>query len=161
MKIVVLTAQTKKSGWLEELKQTYQKKINPFSPFIIESLKVEAGERDQAQQAVVKSDTAFLKKISLKDYVILFDETGQDLKNSEQFAKKLNSYLESGKSRLVFLIGGPYGFGALLRQRADASLRLSNLTMSHQIAVAVALEQIYRGFTILKNLPYHNAGSAG
>ena len=65
--------------------------------------------------------------------------------------------LESSKQRVVFLIGGAFGIGDKVKARANLKINLSNLTMSHQMALAMCLEQIYRAFTIWKNHPYHNA----
>jgi 23S rRNA (pseudouridine1915-N3)-methyltransferase len=68
----------------------------------------------------------------------------------------LGRVLESGKSRLVFVIGGAYGFSDEVYARADMKWSLSALTFNHWLAQLAALEQVYRGLTILKGIPYHN-----
>ncbi|KAJ3698478.1 hypothetical protein LUZ61_002183 [Rhynchospora tenuis] len=61
-----------------------------------------------------------------------------------------------GSVRLTFCIGGPYGHGSLVRERADMSIRLSSLVLNHQVALIVLLEQIYRAWTIIKRQKYHH-----
>ena len=72
------------------------------------------------------------------------------------FAQWIRKRMVSGLKRLVFVIGGPYGFSEEVYQRANSKLSLSKMTFSHQIVRAIFAEQIYRAFTILNNEPYHH-----
>ena len=75
---------------------------------------------------------------------------------SVEFAKHLQQQMNSGVKRLVFIIGGPYGFSPELYTKAQGKLALSKMTFSHQMVRPFLLEQIYRAMTILKNEPYHH-----
>ena len=76
--------------------------------------------------------------------------------DSIKFSEHLNRILGSGKKQVYFLIGGPYGVSDEIKKRASLKVNLSPFTLNHLVAQVVLLEQIYRGFMILKNLPYHN-----
>ena len=88
--------------------------------------------------------------------MILFDERGKLHKNSRDFSAAIVKAIESGRQRIVFVIGGPYGFSQKAKDRADLLLSLSPLTLNHHVAKVTALEQVYRALTIWKNIKYHN-----
>ena len=95
-----------------------------------------------------------LKSINNDEYVILLDERGQEV-TSEAVATIIAEAGDNGRS-LTFCIGGPYGHGPAVRARAQHSIRLSRLVLNHQVALVVLLEQLYRGWTILRGEPYHH-----
>jgi 23S rRNA (pseudouridine1915-N3)-methyltransferase len=98
------------------------------------------------------SQTAYTKLLEpyiSKDYSIVLHPEGKII-DSYEFSKLL-----SDKMSIKFFIGGAYGFSDDFTKKADTLLSLGKITMSHKIAKAVLLEQIYRGFTILNNHPYH------
>jgi len=86
---------------------------------------------------------------------VLLDDKGKDF-TSSKFAEKLQSWMLSGKKRLVFVIGGAYGFSDLIYSRSNDSISLSNMTFSHQMVRLFFVEQLYRSFTILNNESYHH-----
>ena len=95
-----------------------------------------------------------LKQIQPTDTVVLLDEHGKELRSIE-----LAAWLEQKRNttrRLVFVIGGPYGFSQEVYARANEKLSLSKLTFSHQMVRLVFTEQIYRACTIIKGEPYHH-----
>ncbi len=98
-----------------------------------------------------KETDAILKLIDSKDLLILFDEKGETL-SSREFAGKINNQA----ARLVFIIGGPYGFDSLLYERAWKKISLSSLTFNSEVASVVASEQIFRIHSINAGHPYHN-----
>jgi 23S rRNA (pseudouridine1915-N3)-methyltransferase len=98
---------------------------------------------------------ALLDKINTGDKVILLDEKGVQL-SSMGMATTLQKWFNSAPKRLVFMIGGAYGFDESIYSRADYQLSLSAMTFTHQMIRILFLEQLYRAFTILKNEPYHN-----
>ena len=73
-----------------------------------------------------------------------------------EFAEWLQKRMNSGVRRLVFVIGGPYGFSDAVYNRADELISLSKMTFSHQMVRAIFTEQLYRGFSIIRNEPYHH-----
>lgn len=98
---------------------------------------------------------ALLEKLKSGDKVILLDEKGE-LLSSTGFSTTLQKWFNSAPKRLVFIIGGAYGFDESLYSRADYILSLSPMTFTHQMVRILFMEQLYRAFTILKNEPYHN-----
>lgn len=97
-----------------------------------------------------------LQRVQAADYLVLLDERGKTF-SSENFATWLEKTATAGHKRCIFLIGGAYGFDDILYQRANMLLSLSPMTMSHQLVRVVFAEQLYRGFSIIKGLPYHHA----
>jgi 23S rRNA (pseudouridine1915-N3)-methyltransferase len=87
--------------------------------------------------------------------LILLDERGEEM-TSPDFAGVLSRYRDGGISEMVIAIGGAYGVSDALRSRADKVISLSRMTFTHQMVRVFLLEQIYRGFTILNNEPYHH-----
>ena len=96
-----------------------------------------------------------IKHVGPRDRVVLLDERGKDY-TSKQLAQLLAEAGEDNVPALVFAIGGPYGHGPAMRQRADVVMRLSAMVMNHQVARVVLCEQLYRAWTILKGEPYHH-----
>ncbi len=96
-----------------------------------------------------------IKNIGVSDYVILLDENGSTF-GSEGFADFLQKKTEQNIKQMIFIIGGAYGFSQEIYNRAEFKLSLSKMTFSHQIIRLFFLEQIYRAYTIIKGLPYHN-----
>ena len=95
-----------------------------------------------------------LRQLQPQDTVVLLDEHGQELRSVE-----LASWLDRKRNtarRLVFVIGGPYGFSQAVYSRANEQLSLSRLTFSHQMVRLVFTEQLYRACTIIKGEPYHH-----
>lgn len=97
----------------------------------------------------------FLKKIRKNDFVVLLDEHGVP-QGSEAMANQINQWMNNGITNPTFIIGGAYGFGNPIRERANVTWSLSPMTFSHQLARLVFSEQLYRAFTIIKGEPYHH-----
>lgn len=96
-----------------------------------------------------------LAKINPNDYLILLDEKGRQY-DSVEFANKLEEKRLRSIKNLTFVIGGAYGFTEEVYQRAQEQISLSRMTFSHQMIRLFFLEQLYRGYTILRNEKYHN-----
>ena len=130
------------------------KKYVPFETVIIPDIK-DAGSY-AARDRLLKEGEKVLQKIFPQDYLILLDEGGKEF-SSEQFSQFIEKELNKSYKKLIFLVGGSFGFSPELQQRANLKISLSKMTFSHQMVRLFFLEQIYRGFTILNNEPYHNA----
>lgn len=102
-----------------------------------------------------KEGQLILSKLTATDQLILLDENGKEF-NSVGFSEFLQKKMNSGIKTLVFVIGGPYGFSDEVYQKAQGKVALSQMTFSHQMVRLFVIEQIYRGFTILNNEPYHH-----
>ena len=108
-----------------------------------------------AEQQKEKEGELILKALQPGDVVVLLDEHGREFRSIE-FADWVERKMHTVNKRLVFIIGGPYGFSEEVYRRANSKLSLSKMTFSHQIVRAIFAEQIYRAFTILNNEPYHH-----
>ena len=87
--------------------------------------------------------------------MVLLDEKGKRY-TSRGFAQQMQKWMNAGPKRLVFIVGGAFGFSPKMYEKANGLLSMSEMTTSHQLIRVVFLEQIYRAFTILNNEPYHN-----
>jgi 23S rRNA (pseudouridine1915-N3)-methyltransferase len=94
-------------------------------------------------------------KAGVKSTLVLMDSHGKEF-SSEQFAKFLGNYQDRNPLPLVLVIGGADGFGAHARSAAQSTISLGKMTLAHELARVVLLEQVYRAFTILKGHPYHS-----
>ena len=99
--------------------------------------------------------TLILGRIQTGDRVVLLDEHGVE-RRSVDFASWLEKRLASGARRILFVVGGPYGFSEAVYARADEKISLSQMTLSHQMIRLLFVEQLYRAFTILHHEPYHH-----
>lgn len=97
----------------------------------------------------------FLKFFQPGDAIVLLDEKGKEY-HSRGFAAQIQKWMNAGPKRLVFVVGGAFGFSERLHTAAQSKLSMSKMTTSHQLIRVVFLEQLYRGMTLLNNEPYHN-----
>lgn len=155
MKLVLLSIESSKQEWFGIISNLYQQKISHFVSFEQKRLKSKDRSRDAQDRKIIEEGQLILNNLDPSDFVILCDEKGVVV-DSKQFAKKMISAIESGKKRLVFVIGGAYGVSEDVVSRANWKWNLSPMTLNHFMAQAVALEQIYRALTIWKGVPYHN-----
>ena len=141
---------------VEALVAMYSKRINHYVRFAITTIADVRNTRklSEAEQKRLEGE-AILRLINDSDHVALLDEHGAELRSIE-FAELMQRRMSSGVKRLVYIIGGPYGFSDAVYQRANSKLSLSKMTYSHQLVRAIFTEQLYRAFTILKNEPYHH-----
>lgn len=141
---------------LQTLIEDYKKRLSHYIKFefeIIPDLK-NVKHLSEAQQKE-KEGELILVKTQNSDILILLDENGKQM-DSIAFSSYLQKHMNSGIKTLIFVIGGPYGFSDDLYKRANGKLGLSKMTFSHQMVRLFFTEQLYRGFTILKNEPYHH-----
>ena len=141
---------------VEALVAMYSKRLNHYVRFAITTIADVRNTRklSEAEQKRLEGE-AILRLINDSDHVALLDEHGAELRSIE-FADLIQRRMSSGVKRLVFVIGGPYGFSDAVYSRSNSKLSLSKMTFSHQIVRAIFTEQLYRAFTILKNEPYHH-----
>lgn len=142
-----------KARALKELCDDYQKKINHYHHISIIEIKDEPiSDNDSAEHIKQKEGERIMAKIDPKDYVIALDLRGK-MMDSVSFANHLDKILAN--KPLTFVIGGSLGIAREVIQRADLSLKLSDMTFLHQMTRLIILEQIYRSFKILHNETYH------
>jgi len=124
----------------------------PFDVITIPDLK-NAKSLSEQQQKQAEGEQ-ILRQLQLSDTVVLLDEHGREYRSIE-FARWLEQKQQTAR-RLVFVIGGPYGFSQAVYQRANEQLSLSKMTFSHQMIRLTFTEQVYRACTIIKGEPYHH-----
>ncbi len=107
-----------------------------------------------AEQQKEREGELILQRLSTTDTLVLLDEKGTEFRSIEMAAWLQKKQLSA--RRLVFVIGGPYGFSPEVYDRANEKLSLSRLTFSHQMVRLVFVEQLYRACTIIKGEPYHH-----
>ncbi len=155
MKLVVVTVGGSLPGWVTESIQVYKKKISQLVRFEFVQLKGERIGRKENERKVRSDSQQLASFLTSQDFVVLCDERG-DLLTSTEFSKRLQQYLESQSRRIVFVVGGPFGVDDTIRNRAQCLWSFSSLTLNHWIAQMVLMEQLYRGLTLWKGIPYHN-----
>jgi 23S rRNA (pseudouridine1915-N3)-methyltransferase len=142
--------------YLKEGTAIYEKRLKHYLPFeysIIPDIKNAKSRTNE--QLKEKEGELILKKLDKGDWLILLDEGGKEF-SSVKFAKYMENMLQQSHKRLVFVVGGAYGFSDDVYQRANAKMSLSKMTFSHQMVRLFVLEQLYRAMTILRNQPYHH-----
>ncbi len=156
MKTILLAIGRTDEEYLRHGVQKYTDRLTHYTPFELIFLPDAKNVKNMTQQQQkVAEGKAILGVVEPSDVVILLDENGQEL-TSRQFAKFIEKHSISGARRLIFIIGGPYGFSDEVYERANGKLSLSRMTYSHQMVRLIFAEQLYRAHTILKGEPYHH-----
>ncbi len=155
MKIKVLSIGKSNPDFIKEGIAFFHNKIKHFCDFEWQEL-VPKKKSELADISKKIDAELLLNHIEDSDFVILLDERGKTFKSSYDFSEYLNKKQLSGVKRLVFVIGGSFGFDESIYQRANEKISLAPMTFSHQMIRLIFLEQLYRGFAILHHLPYHH-----
>jgi 23S rRNA (pseudouridine1915-N3)-methyltransferase len=141
---------------LQTLIDEYAKRLSFYIKFDLEIIPDIKNVKNLSEsQQKDKEGELILSKITATDQLILLDENGKNF-SSIGFSEELQKKMNSGVKTLVFVIGGPYGFSETVYAKANGKISLSPMTFSHQMVRLFFIEQVYRGFTILKNEPYHH-----
>lgn len=154
MKILLLSIGKTKEKYLQKGIEEYLSRLKHYTSF---EYKEWAGAKMKSDPELLKNLEAewVFKQLNPTDKLILLDENGKEF-TSRKFAAELEHWLVHTPGKVVFVIGGAYGFSDKLKEQAHFLLSLSNMTFSHQMIRIFILEQIYRAFTILKGESYHN-----
>ena len=141
---------------IAQLMLKYEERIKHYLPFeikVVDDLKDCKALSEKEQKH--REGERIQRLLQAGDIIILLDEHGREFRSID-FASFLQQQLNAGGRRMVFIIGGPYGFSKQVYQRANSTCSLSKMTFSHQIIRLFFVEQLYRAFTILNNQPYHH-----
>lgn len=156
MKIVFLSIGKTNEKYLIEGISLYQNRLKHYTSFeMIEIPNIKKSKNLTKLELMKKEGDLILKNIQNSDHLVLLDEKGKEY-NSIKFSEKIQNWMLSGKKRIVFVIGGSYGFSNDLYYRGNEKISLSKMTFSHQMVRLFFLEQLYRGYSILNNQPYHH-----
>ena len=157
MKIKLLAIGKTDSKDLQPVIEEYSKRLSFYVSFNFEIIPdIKNAKNLSTKQQKIAEGNELLKRIEKSDTIIILDEKGKTF-SSVDFSVFLQKKMNSGLKNLIFIIGGPYGFSEEIYQRANAKISLSTMTFSHQMVRLFFIEQLYRGFTILKNEPYHHS----
>lgn len=141
---------------LQSLIDEYTKRLSFYIKFDLEVIPDIKNVKNLSEaQQKEKEGELILAKLSATDQLILLDENGATF-SSVGFSDYLQKKMNAGIKTLVFVIGGPYGFSEEVYKKAQGKISLSAMTFSHQMVRLFVIEQLYRGFTILRNEPYHH-----
>ncbi|KAF6156843.1 hypothetical protein GIB67_002760, partial [Kingdonia uniflora] len=141
--IRIITVGRKRSQGVQLLVEEYKEKIKYYCSFDDIQVRSNPKNTSDVKAQVEGEDSVAMQHIRSGDWVVVLDENGLDI-SSEQLAELVGDAGTTGSSTLTFCIGGPYGHGRQLRQRANVTVKLSSMVLNHQIALVVLLEQLYR-----------------
>jgi len=156
MKIALLQTGKTIDKNIADIVELYSNRIKKYAGFEIVTLPDLKNTRNMpVGEQKTKEAVKIIQSVNDDDYVILLDEKGKEFRTVE-----LSGFLEKlfflPKKRIVFVIGGPWGFAEEVYSRADFKMSLSKMTFPHQLVRLLFLEQLYRVFTIIKGEQYHH-----
>jgi len=155
MKIEIWAIGKTNEKYLEAGIEIFEKRLKNYLPFSLHILPDVKTKTIDGQLIKKEEGKLLLSKLTSDDWLVLLDEQGQQF-TSVELSRWLERRLAGSGRKMVFLIGGAFGFSPDVYARANDSLALSKLTFSHQMVRLFCLEQLYRAMTILRNEPYHN-----
>lgn len=156
MKITLAVIGKTEVGFVRQGIDEYVKRLQHYVQFNIQYIGDVKSTRNmsEAQQKTAEGKS-LLAAIDTSDYVVLLDEYGTE-RTSMDYSQWLQRRMASGSKRLVFVVGGPYGFSPEVYDRANEKISLSKMTFPHELVRLIFVEQLYRAFTILRHEPYHH-----
>ena len=156
MKIVLLTlGKTSQKNIKEEI-LLYTKRLSHYTDFELQEIPSLKSSTKISQSELKKSEGQMIMKyLNSNDYVVLLDENGKSY-SCIDFSKKIEKFRLNSFKRVVFVVGGAFGFSDELYSRCNEKVSLSNMTFSHQMVRLFFVEQLYRAFTIINNEKYHH-----
>ncbi|MCB9201816.1 MAG: 23S rRNA (pseudouridine(1915)-N(3))-methyltransferase RlmH [Flavobacteriales bacterium] len=156
MKINLLCVGKTNSNEIIQLIKELEKRIPNYINFeIIEIPDIKNAKKNSPNQIKDAEAESILSKLDSSDYLVLLDEKGKQYKSTE-FANYLQQKMNQSIKKMVFCIGGAYGFSEKMYLRANEKISLSKMTFTHQMIRLFFVEQLYRGFSIIEGKPYHN-----
>lgn len=156
MKITLTVVGKTSTGYVGQGVQEYVRRLGHYVPFDIQYIADLKNTKSlTTDQQKVSEGKLILQNLDKSDHVVLLDEHGKEY-TSMQFADYVQKRMSSGARRVVFVVGGPYGFSQDVYNRANDKLSLSKMTFSHEMIRLIFTEQLYRAYTILNHEPYHH-----
>lgn len=157
MKIQLLQIDKTQDAYIQEGVELYIQRLKNYCAFEVKTINVPKNVR-QRSIGEQKGEEAklILQSVLPEDHLVLLDEKGREFTSTE-FSSFILQKQNASVKRLVFLIGGPFGFSEAVYERANAKVSLSKMTFSHQMVRLFFTEQLYRAFTILRGEKYHHS----
>ena len=156
MKLLLLVIGKTTDRHVQALIDDYTSRVGHYVPFSLETVPELRNTRALSPEQQKTQEAELIRKqLQPGDYLVLLDEHGSE-RRSVDFASWLGKRMAAGARRIVFVVGGPYGFDASIHQLANEEISLSQMTFSHQLIRVLFVEQLYRACTILRGEPYHH-----
>lgn len=155
MKIKLLCAGKTTDSYIKEGIEKFTKRLKHYVTFEIFEIAEVKGAGKTTDKIKEEESKLFLSKIEKADHIVLLDEKGTEY-SSLEFADMLQNRMNRSLQTLVFIIGGPFGFSEEIYRIANEKMALSRMTFSHQMIRLFFVEQLYRGFSILRGEKYHH-----
>jgi 23S rRNA (pseudouridine1915-N3)-methyltransferase len=155
MKLHLIWPRSTADAELAAVAGRYFNRIKHFFPIEVTEVAPQRGRQSENDLTIMRADSArLLAAIPQQGHVVALDERGRSI-DSLKFSKWLERLTIDQPHGVIFVMGGDVGLDQSVRQRADDVLSLSAMTLPHQLARVVLLEQIYRACTLMRNIPYH------
>jgi len=155
MKLRLLWIKSSADAELTAVLDRYLNRIKHFFPIEVTEVPPPRGRQDERDGSIIRAQSAaLLGAIPANSHKVVLDERGRSM-DSLKFSKWLERLTIDQPHGVIFVMGGDVGLDQSVRQRADDVLSLSAMTLPHQLARVVLLEQIYRACTLMRNIPYH------
>lgn len=143
-----------RKGPMKDAASAYLERIKRYCPADMVDVKEESSSLKMPKEEVLKREAArVLERLKAGDYVVAMSETGKQM-GSREFARFIEGLASGGRKGLSFIVGGAWGIHQSVFKSSDLVMSLSEMTLPHDLARVVLLEQVYRAFTIMKNEPY-------
>lgn len=156
MKIELMAIGRTSTRYLQDGIDVYLKRLSHYVPFEIKCLPDVKTSRSLTEERQKEMEgEQFLAQLQPGDFLVLLDERGKEM-TSRDFSVYIDRKMLSVPKRMLFVIGGPYGFSKAMYERADDKISLSKMTFSHEMVRLFFTEQLYRAMTILRGEPYHH-----
>jgi 23S rRNA (pseudouridine1915-N3)-methyltransferase len=156
MKLILLLTGKTDQAWIRDGVAEYGKRISKYARFEMVTLPdVKNPGNRSADRVMTKEAEKMLSLFKSDDHVVLLDEHGRSFSTIEM-AGWLRTTMSLPKKRIVFVVGGPWGFDPAVKARADQLISLSRLTFSHQVVRLLFAEQLYRVLSVIAGDPYHH-----
>lgn len=156
MKIELAVIGKTSIGYLKQGIDEYIKRLKHYVPFEIKYIDdIKNAKNISEDQQKRTEGTKILSLLDKSDYVVLLDEHGKEY-TSIQYSSYIQKRMLSGAKKVVFVIGGPYGFSQEVYDRANDKISFSKMTFNHEMIRLIFTEQLYRAYTIINHEPYHH-----
>ena len=156
MKIQLIVIGKTNQHFVQQGLDEFCSRLTHYYPFEFEIIpELKNTKNLPVEQQKEKEGELILRSFQSGDYIVLLDELGKEF-TSVKFAEYIEKKAHIGLKRLVFIIGGAYGFSSAVYEAAHEKIALSRMTFSHQLIRLIFIEQLYRAMTILQNEPYHH-----
>lgn len=156
MKILLLVIGKTDAAYIRAGIEEYEKRLTRYVSYEMKVLPDVKNSKNMSEALQKEREgEMLLGELQSTDFIVLLDENGKQY-SSVGFSEFLAQKMLNGTKRLVFVIGGPYGFAEAVYKRANDKISLSKMTFSHQMVRMIFAEQLYRAMTIMRGEPYHH-----